>query len=113
MFLKPGDFILITYRRMFQGDEPRYFLGQTVVCENELLKIEGYTFVIDLSTGMVVKKGEKRVKLLSLASPAFIADQLPEGLNLDELTIVGKEGDLLLTSGTRILMNLSERATGG
>ena len=72
MILKTGDPILVSHRRMFEHDDARYFVGQVIACEGELIKAQGYTFVRDLSSGYVIKKDERRTKVLSIASPGFL-----------------------------------------
>lgn len=113
MILDKEDTVLVSNRRMFESDEARFFLGRTIACEGPLVKVEGFTFVRDLSSGTFVKKDEKRVKVLSLDSPGFIVYQLPNDVSLETANIKSGDGDALLVDGTRQLMNLSERAHCG
>ena len=50
------DVVLLSNRRMFERDEARYFVGRTIACDGPLLKVEGFTFVRDLSSGCIVKR---------------------------------------------------------
>ena len=113
MILEPGDAVLVSHRRMFDHDESRYFLGRTIACEGQLLKVQGFTFVRDLASGHVIKKDEKRIKILSLASPGFIVYQLPREINIDNAGIHSGDGDAMLVDGSHRLMNLSERTQCG
>ena len=113
MILEAGDTVLVSNRRLFDHDEARFFLGRTIACEGELLKVEGFTFVRDLASGHVVKKEEKRTKVLSLASPGFIVYQLPREINIENAGICSGDGDAILVDGSHRLMNLSERTQCG
>ena len=113
MLLDSGDVILVSHRRMFQHDEARFFVGRTVACDRELVKLEGFSFVRDLSSGHVIRKDEMRVKLLSLASPGYIFYQLPNVDDVSEVYVQDQAGNVTLMDGTRTLMNLSERSHSG
>jgi len=113
MIFEIGDTVLLSNRRMFERDEARFFVGRTVACEGQLLKVEGFTFVRDVSNGYVVKKEEKRTKVLSLASPGYIVYQLPNDINVETIDIESGNGEAILVDGSRQIMNLSERTHCG
>jgi hypothetical protein len=113
MILAQGDYVLVSHRRMFERDEARYFVGRTLVCEGTLLKVEGFTFVRDLSSGQFVKKDEKRIKIVSLDSPGHIVYQLPANIDIERVDIEDGHGDALLVDGSRHIMNLSEHTHCG
>jgi hypothetical protein len=113
MILEIGDIVLISHRRMFASDEARFFVGRTIACDRELVKVEGFSFVRDLSNGSIVKKDEKRIKVLSLDSPGYIVYQLPSDISLQNIDIESGDGDAVLKDGARQVMNLSERTHCG
>ena len=113
MILDHGDIVLLSNRRMFQHDEARYFLGRIIACERELLKVEGFSFVRDLGSGHVIRKPEKRVKVLSLASAGYIVYQLDSDIDVDHADIESGNGDAVLIAGNHPILNLSERAQCG
>jgi hypothetical protein len=113
MILETGDVVLVSSRRLFEREESRFFLGRTVASEGSLLKIEGFTFVRDLSNGQIVKKEEKRVKVISLDCSGYIVYQLPGDITLDKVDIESGNGDAFLVEGNRRLLNLSERTHCG
>ena len=113
MVLDVGDTVLVSHRRMFPHDEARFFVGQAIACDRELVKLEGYSFVRDLSSGQVVRKAEKRIKILSLASPGYIFYQLPGSVDISSVNVKNETGDLFLVDGQRTLMNLAERSHCG
>ena len=113
MILNDGDVVLVSNRRMYERDESRFFLGRTIASEGPLLKVEGFTFVRDMSCGLIVKKDELRTKLVSLDSPGFIVYQLPGDIDIEKADIRGGNGDSILFDGSREVMNLSERTHCG
>jgi hypothetical protein len=113
MILENGDVVLVSTRRMFERDETRFFLGRTLASDGPLVKIEGFTFVRDLSNGHIVKKAEKRVKILSLSSSGYIVYQLPNVVDLEAVAIESCNGDAFLVDGSRRLLNLAERTHSG
>ena len=113
MLLENGDAILVSHRRMFQHDEARFFVGRAIACDRELIKIEGFSFVRDLASGHFVRKDEKRIKILSLASPGYIFYQLPDVSDIANVSVKDEVGEVRLMDGTRALMNLSEKSHCG
>ena len=113
MILTQNDVILVSHRRMFQHDELRYFLGRTLECEGPMMKLEGYSFVRDLANGYIVKKEEKRTKILSLNCAGYIVYQLPTNIDVDNVVVKSGNGDAILVDGDRELMNLTERTQCG
>lgn len=113
MILEPGNNVLVSHRRMFEGDESRFFVGRTIACEGALAKLEGFTFVRDLANGHIVRKEEKRIKVISIASPGYIVYQLQDDINIPAVDIKSGNGDAILMDGSREIMNLSERTQCG
>lgn len=112
MILDVGSTILVSHRRMFENDECRYFLGRVLAGEGPLVKLEGFSFVRDVSNGQYVKKHEKRVKVISLASPGHIVYELLSA-DIESAEIRSEEGDVVLVNGAEQIMNLSERTHCG
>jgi hypothetical protein len=113
MILNCGDVVLVSHRRMFERDETRFFIGKAVACEGPLVKAEGFSFVRDLSNGHIIKKEEKRTKVLSLDSPGHIVYQLEGDIDVDNVDIESGNGDAYMVDGPRRLLNLSERTHCG
>ncbi len=113
MILKIGDVLLVSNRRLFERDEKRFFVGRTIACEGPLVKVEGFSFVQDLSNGHVTRKEEKRIKVLSLQSPGYIVYQLSSDIDVDNLDIESCSGDAYLVDGIQRLLNLTERTHCG
>ena len=113
MLLKNGDVLLASHRRMFQHDEARFFVGRIVAYDRDLVKLEGFSFVRDLSSGHVIRKDEMGVKLLSLASPGYIFYELSGVNDVSKVHVQDQAGNVMLMDGNRPLMNLAERSQCG
>ena len=113
MILESGDTVLVSHRRLFDGDEARFFVGRTIRCEGALFKAEGYSFVRDLANGHIVRKPERRTKVISLSAPGQIVYQLPADLDLDSVDIISRTSETMLVCGPRQIMNLSEHTQSG
>jgi len=113
MLLNIDDILFVSHRRLFPHEEPRFFVGRVITTEHELIKLEGFSFVRDLSSGQVIRKDEKRIKILSLASVGFFFYQLPVVEDVSNMRVQDGAGELLLMDGDRMLMNLSEQSHSG
>jgi hypothetical protein len=115
IFLEPGQKVLIVHRRLFEKDRPRFFVGVVDGFNenNGLLKVTGHSFGL-ARTGGLSKKRDPRTKILSLTSGTLLVYQLPENADLDrtEMT-VDREGNLWLTDGNHLHMDLSEAHSEG
>lgn len=107
MILK-GDKLLISHRRIFERDEPRYFVGEVAVYEGGLVKLTGYSFVRDIANGQVLRKDDKRTKIVSLIAGSVLTYQLPAETTVDAVQFVSKDGNLQLTDGESLVMNMAE-----
>ena len=110
MIIENGANLLVSHRRLFEHDESRYFVGQSLGCEGPLMKLEGFSFVRDMAGGKIIKKNEKRIKVLSLSSPGHIVYQLPNNIRIEDLEFDSENGNANLMFGDRLVMNLAERS---
>jgi hypothetical protein len=113
MLLNEADKILVVHRRLFEKDEPRFFVGRVEAFDNGIVKVTGHSYVRDMMSGRVVEKLEARTKILSLTSGTLIVYQLPRDVGLDTIQFTWQEGRLTMSDGSRFTMNLSEYAHSG
>jgi hypothetical protein len=108
--LKEGDKLLVAHRRLFERDELRYFSGTVADYEAGIVKLVGWTYIKDVTTGKIVRKEDARTKIYSLASGTILVYQLPETTNLEALEFVGDAAHVLLRDDDQGLrMDVSER----
>ena len=108
-----GDLIFASHRRLFEGDQVRFFIGRVDLYEAGLVKATGRSYVRDIVSGEVLEKPERRTKILSLSAGALIVYQLPEATEIDALKFVDSEGALVLTDEKDFTMNLAEHTHNG
>jgi hypothetical protein len=108
MILNEGNKVLIVHRRLFEHDEPRYFVGQVVAYDNGIVKTAGYSFVRDIMAGTVIRKDDPRTKVISLASGSFLVYQLPDETEVSEVVFQATNDQVVLTDGGSVQMNMSE-----
>lgn len=108
MLLEAGDKLLVVHRRLFEKDEPRFFVGTVEAYEQGMARVLGYSFLRDKLGGSVARKEDLRTKIFSLASGTLLVYQLPEDVTMDSLQFKNEESMIVLTDGQRFSMNLSE-----
>lgn len=108
MLLEKGNRLLVAHRRLFEGDLPRFFVGEVEAYEDGIARIGGYSFVRDIGSQDLLRKADRRTKLVALASPAYIVYQIAGDLDVGAARIRWVEGGLRLTEGERVVMNLAE-----
>ncbi len=111
--LQPGTKLLACHRRLFDGDQPRFFAGTVECCEHGLAKVTGFTWTRDAARGFLRKDG-KRTKIISLLSGTVIVYELPGEVLIEDLRIDQPGGHVIsLTDGRKFRMDLAERLSPG
>lgn len=108
MLLEPSDKVLLAHRRLFDGDAPRYFIGEVVAYEDGIVKVRGYTFVRDAMSGQYVRKDDPRTKIISLSSSAFLVYELPPTADPSSARFTVTDRHAVLTDDRGLVMNMAE-----
>ena len=108
MVLTAGSKVLIVHRRLFEGDHPRYFVGQVDGYENGIARVTGQTFVYDVVDGFFEKKKDRRTKIFSILSGNVFCYELPNEVKLDELIFEHQLHNVFLTDKNHFYMDLTE-----
>jgi hypothetical protein len=74
---------LIAHRRLFQQDQPRFFVGRVVAYQEGIAKVRGYSWVREHVRGALEKKADQRVKIVPVTSDALMIYQLPGEIALE------------------------------
>jgi len=113
MILMPSAKILVCHRRLFNEDQPRFFVGTISACEDGLVKVTGFSWTRDPVQGFV-RKQDERTKVISLTSGALIVYELPSELLIEDLRIEQGAGHaVVLSDGRKFRMDLAERLAPG
>ena len=112
--LETGNKILIAHRRMFESEQPRYFIGEVVAYAAGMVKVHGYSYARDvMRTGVFMRKDDLLTKIVAISSGAFIVYQLPEQTDIHQIRFDLSEGKLSLMDGDSVIMNLTESVHAG
>jgi len=112
--LKTGDHVLLSHRRLFAEDQPRFFTGTVNDQEHGVATATGHSWVRDPFSGDWVRSNHERTKVFSLVSGSLIVYQLPIACEMRELAFVQlPDQALILRDGRSFEMDLTERHTHG
>ena len=113
MLLERGDVVLVAHRRLFEGDEARYFIGRVEGYDAGIIKVAGRSYARDLVSGELVGKADERVKLVALGSGTVLVYQLPGEVAPERLAFRIADDETWLEDGAGFRMNLTEAPRGG
>ena len=108
--LKNNNTLLVCYRRLFQNDEIRFFLGVVDDYESGLVKLTGHSFLRDSITGQMTEKSGQTTKIMSLSSGSLIVYLLPDSVNLETLHFVQQKMRLSLVDNSGFSLDLTEKS---
>lgn len=110
--LETGDKVYVITRQLFSEDVRRHFAGVVVACSGDLVRVQGYAFVLLSMTNQYERRSEKRVRVFSLSDAGNIVNVLPRSIELDKLAYEFSSGKLLVTDGSGYKLELSEFGAG-
>ena len=111
MILDKGDKILAVHRRLFREDQPRYFTGVVDRCEDGLALVTGHSWVREPVSGEILRKPDRRQKLISLNSGTLILYRLDRRVRMENLEMRhGPTNEVVLSDGAELAVDLTERA---
>lgn len=108
--LKQQDLLLICYRRMFENDENRFFLGKVDAYENGIVKVTGHSFLRDGMSGQMTEKSSQTTKIMSISSGSLIVYLLPDNLDVNALRFEQKMMKLTLLDDNGFNLDLTEKS---
>ena len=110
MVLQEGDRVLLSHRRLFADDSPRFFAGIVDAYEDGIARITGYSWVRDQVRGQILRKEDRRTKIVSIASGTLLVYRLPVFVDIESLRIEsGPYREVLLSDGQDFRMDLTDR----
>ena len=107
--LKPGDKLLIAHRRLFEEDQPRFFVGRVLAYADGIAKVAGHAWVKERVRAEFGRKPDERIKFVPLASGSIIAYELPATIDLARVVLRSTNLELVLTDGAGFSMDLTDR----
>lgn len=108
MILEQGEKIHIVERRFFTDDLRRHFIGQVLKCTEQAIRVEGYVWVFDATSGLFVRKPEVRERIIWLGDRLTI-NVIPPETNLDAVKyVLDPQQGLLVTDGENLFLEINE-----
>ena len=110
--LTAGEKLHVITRRLFQQDVRRHFVGVVIAADDNLVKLEGYAFILNPATNQYQRHANKRMRVISLCDAGNIINILPDAMALEALTYHFHAGKLVMTDGKGYELDLSEFLPG-
>ena len=109
MVLDQGEKIHIIMRRNFESDLRRHFIGEVVIANDTLARVEGYTFVLDFSSGRYIRRPERRLRIIGLTDSGNIINVLPSNANIEEAQYTqSQDSKLVVSDGKTFSLDINE-----
>ncbi len=108
MMIAHGEKLHIIFRRRFDGDLRRHFLGEVVATEGPFARVIGHTFVFDTASNRYERRPERRVRLIGLADAGVVVNLLPPDVDLEALDYRIVDGHLVITDGRDFRLDINE-----
>ena len=96
----------MTEHRRFETDVRRHFVGEVVATGMGAVRLRGVLFVYDAGSGEFVKKAELRERIFAIDNTVSIT-VLPSKCDFEALTYVREDGNLLLSDGRDIRLDIA------
>jgi hypothetical protein len=112
--IDPGEKVHISFRRRFEGDLRRHFVGTVIRAKGPLVRCDGYFFIFDDLEGAFVKKPEHRTLIFQLANAGYIVNVIPSDVDIDSLHFrKTRQNILVLTDDENFILDINEFGSTG
>ena len=109
MILKVGEKIHVMIRRRFENDLRRHFVGEVAEVGENVVRVEGYTFVLDTGTKKYTRRPELRTRIISLTDGGNIINVIPAATKLEAVTYkISEDNRLIVTDGEHLFLDVNE-----
>ena len=109
MVLELGEKIHVIIRRNFEGDLRRHFIGEVIAASGILVRLAGYAFVLDSTTGKYIRCPEKRIRIISLAESGYVINVLPANAEIQNAQYTKtQENRLVVSDGKTFSLDINE-----
>ena len=109
MILEVGEKIHVMIRRRFENDLRRHFVGEITEVGENVVRVEGYTFVLDTVTKQYTRRPELRTRIISLTDSGNIINVIPAATKLEAVTYkMSEDNRLIVTDGEHLSLDVNE-----
>ncbi len=109
MILKVGEKIHVMIRRRFENDMRRHLVGEITEVGENVVRVEGYTFVLDTGTKKYTRRPELRTRIISLIDSGNIINVIPAATKLEAVAYkMSEDNRLIVTDGEHLSLDVNE-----
>ena len=105
--LSVGEKVHVVFRRLFDGDVRRHFVGEIGAVRGDLVRAVGYTFVFDADTNRYERKPEERTRVFSLTAEINL-NVVPASADISKVFYHRGDNGLVVTDGTEFTLDVNE-----
>ena len=81
MILEKNEKVFIVERKYFKEDFRRFFCGEVIESSEDLLRVKGFVWVMNLNLNQIVKKPELRERIFLLGN-RLVINVMPRDIDL-------------------------------
>ena len=112
MVLKVGEKVHIVFKRAFEEDLRRHFVGEITVVGDTAVRAEGYAFIFDGSSNEYLRKPELRTRIFSLTDARILINVIPPSTVIEKVTYrLSEDNNLVATDGENFQLDINEFGT--
>ena len=109
MITSKGEKVHIIYRRNFETEVRRHFIGEITESNESIVRLQGKAVIFDTSKNMYIKKTETRITIIDLSESGYIVDIIDKSINIDDLSYSTDQNKrLILTDNKNFKLDINE-----
>jgi len=85
MIIEAGEKVHVVYRALYENSHRRHFIGEIIVNEGALCRLQGIAFIYDKKTTMFIRKPETRTTVINLAENGYIVNIIDRNAMIDDI----------------------------
>lgn len=110
MILAKGEKVHIIHRRTLEHEPHRHFVGEVDDYQNGVARVVGYLYTVDREVGGYVRRPQKRIRIVSIASGDTFVNVIPDSVDLENITYQQEKKAVRVSDGSDWYLDISEVA---
>lgn len=110
MILAKGEKVHIIHRRTLEHEPHRHFVGEVDDYQNGVARVVGYLYTVDREVGGYVRRPQKRIRIISIASGDTFVNVIPDSVDLENITYQQEKKAIRVSDGSDWYLDISEVA---
>ncbi len=109
MIVSPGEKVYVIFRRLFETEIRRHFVGEIMEVTGSTVRLEGNAIIFDSTKNQYSRKPELRTTIVDLAESGYIVNFIPSKVNIRDLQyILNQNKRLVVTDGKDFSLDINE-----